>query len=33
MRVESLPEAKAYIITGLKEKRSPDEIAGRMKRE
>ena len=33
MKVESNPELKAYIIEGLTEKRSPDEIAGRMKRE
>ena len=33
MKVEGNPELKAYIISGLKEKRSPDEIAGRMKRE
>jgi transposase, IS30 family len=33
MRVESLPGLKEYIISQLKEKRSPDEIAGRMKRE
>jgi transposase, IS30 family len=33
MRVESNSETKAYIIKGLKNKRSPDEIAGRMKRE
>lgn len=33
MKVESSPELKAYIIEGLIEKRSPDEIAGRMKLE
>ena len=33
MKVEESPELKAYIIAGLKEKRSPDEIAGRMRRE
>lgn len=33
MKVESLPELKEYIISQLKQKRSPDEIAGRMKRE
>jgi len=33
MKVESLPKVKEYIISELKEKRSPDEIAGRMKRE
>jgi len=33
MKVESNPELKAYIVKGLTEKRSPDEIAGRMKRE
>lgn len=33
MKVESLPELKKYIIAELKNKRSPDEIAGRMKRE
>lgn len=33
MKVESDLELKAYIIAGLKEKRSPDEIAGRMRRE
>jgi IS30 family transposase len=33
MKVESDPDLKAYIIVGLKEKRSPDEIAGRMKQE
>jgi len=31
MKVESNPELKTYIIKGLKEKRAPDEIAGRMK--
>jgi len=31
MKVESNNELKVYIIEGLKEKRSPDEIAGRMK--
>jgi transposase, IS30 family len=30
MKVESLPEVKKEIIQALKEKRSPDEIAGRM---
>lgn len=33
MKVEESPELKAYIISELKAKRSPDEIAGRMKRE
>lgn len=33
MKVESDEAMKAYIIKGLQEKRSPDEIAGRMKRE
>jgi IS30 family transposase len=33
MKVESDEQMKAYIIAGLKEKRSPDEIAGRMKLE
>jgi IS30 family transposase len=33
MKVESFPKIKQYIIFQLKEKRSPDEIAGRMKRE
>lgn len=33
MKVESNPALKAYIIELLKQKRSPDEIAGRMKRE
>lgn len=33
MKVESNPSLKAYIIEQLKQKRSPDEIAGRMKRE
>lgn len=33
MKVESDPEMKNYIISKLKEKRSPDEIAGRMKLE
>lgn len=33
MKVEGNSELKTYIITGLKAKRSPDEIAGRMKRE
>lgn len=33
MKVESDEALKAYIIEGLKQKRSPDEIAGRMKRE
>lgn len=33
MKVESHPALKAYIIEQLKQKRSPDEIAGRMKRE
>jgi IS30 family transposase len=33
MKVEGNPELKAHIIAGLKEKRSPDEIAGRMKRD
>ncbi len=33
MKVESNSNLKAYIIEQLKQKRSPDEIAGRMKRE
>src|SRR3990167_9552707 len=33
MKIESRPELKAYIISELKKKRSPDEIAGRMNRE
>jgi IS30 family transposase len=33
MKVESNVELKAHIIRGLQEKRSPDEIAGRMKRD
>ena len=33
MKVESRPELKACIISELKKKRSPDEIAGRMNRE
>ena len=33
MRVESNPGLKTYIISQLKEKRSPDEISGRMKLE
>jgi transposase, IS30 family len=33
MKVEGVSDLKAYIIAGLKAKRSPDEIAGRMKRE
>lgn len=33
MKIEGNPDLKAYIIARLKEKRSPDEIAGRMKRE
>src|SRR3989338_11375148 len=33
MKVESDPELKTYIIQGLREKRSPDEMAGRMKRD
>lgn len=33
MKVEKSPELRAHIIANLKEKRSPDEIAGRMKRE
>lgn len=33
MKVESDPELKNYIIEELKNKRSPDEIAGRIKRE
>ena len=33
MKIESRPFLKAWIIAGLKQKRSPDEIAGRMKRE
>ena len=33
MKVNESPDLKAYIIAGLSEKRSPDEIAGRMKRE
>lgn len=33
MKVESDPALKKYIITNLKDKRSPDEIAGRMGRE
>lgn len=32
MKLESLPEIKKHIIEELKKKRSPDEIAGRMKR-
>lgn len=33
MKVESSEEMKTYIIEGLKQKRSPDEIAGRMKKD
>jgi IS30 family transposase len=33
MKVEGNADLKAYIIMGLQAKRSPDEIAGRMKRE
>ena len=33
MKIEGNKELKKYIITHLKEKRSPDEIAGRMKKE
>lgn len=33
MKVESNEEMKAYVIEGLKAKRSPDEIAGRMRLE
>lgn len=33
MKVEECPDLKAHIITELRRKRSPDEIAGRMKRE
>lgn len=33
MKVESDSSLKAYIINGLKQKRSPDEIAGRMNRD
>lgn len=33
MKVEAYPSLKAHIIDELKRKRSPDEIAGRMKRE
>jgi IS30 family transposase len=32
MKIEANPELKQYIITGLKRLRSPDEIAGRMRR-
>lgn len=33
MKIEEYPDLRARIIKGLKEHRSPDEIAGRMKRE
>lgn len=33
MKIESDLRLKEYVIAGLKEKRSPDEIAGRMKKE
>lgn len=33
MKIEQHPFLKAWIIAGLKQKRSPDEIAGRMNRE
>lgn len=33
MNIERHPALRAYIIRGLRKKRSPDEIAGRMKRE
>lgn len=33
MKIEKNPELKQYIIDRLKEKRSPDEISGRMKKE
>lgn len=33
MKIEENPELRACIIAGLKQKRSPDEIAGRMNRE
>jgi IS30 family transposase len=33
MKIEKYPELKKHIIAQLKERRSPDEIAGRMKRE
>jgi len=33
MKIEKNPELRSYIITELKNKRSPDEIAGRMKQE
>lgn len=33
MKIENYPDLKKSIITSLKEKRSPDEIAGRMKRD
>lgn len=33
MKIESNPELKAYLICGLRKKRSPDEMAGRMRRD
>lgn len=33
MKIEKRPELKRYLLRGLRKKRSPDEIAGRMKRE
>jgi len=33
MKIEKNPKLRAFIISELKQKRSPDEIAGRMKRE
>jgi IS30 family transposase len=33
MKIEKYPELRKQVIAGLKDRRSPDEIAGRMKRE
>ena len=33
MKIESNRELKAYLIRGLRKKRSPDEMAGRMRRD
>ena len=33
MKIEGHPELKHYIVIGLRKKRSPDEIAGRMRRD
>lgn len=33
MKIESNPDLKAYLVRGLRKKRSPDEMAGRMRRD